>query len=164
MCITKIENKVLAADDRDLGNFDLSMKNSSILSWFRVFNKELFKNRPVPISSVMLDDALLKLSIQYSVWEQNCRLVREADFIEFRVTALEVLIHRMTCHWFSNYWGEEYNTGWFCGKPFRKKMSEFGIQCSMNGYHLSVGDPFISIIRDGTRDMSGSVPSNKLIA
>lgn len=58
---------------------------------------------------------------------------------------LATVLHLMVHTWQRQKGG--LTKSWFHNKQFRAKMAEFGIECSTNGDHKKIGDPFVFLLK-----------------
>ena len=162
-------NIAIRENEKAVTDWVLSDLAKTLYWWTDIFNMEFFKDQPVPVPALSFEKTKVK-TLGHYVPGRNAIGVRENICINLVHLdrpvwdILATLLHEM-CHSFEHtYVDEKKRTKtWYHSKAFREKMAEIGILCNEKGIHLSVGGPFVSLLKKHGIEVSGEQSPDGMI-
>ena len=121
-----------------------------LYEWIDIFNAELFKDQPVQVPVISFEKTCVKNLGRYKSGRNAFGVKETINLNRVHLNRpfadiLATLLHEMTHSWQVAF-GKPSNS-WFHNKEFQARLKHFGICCNNKGGHISVDDPFVSLLK-----------------
>jgi len=128
----------------------LSALASRLYEWIDIFNAELFKDQPIKVPVISFEKTRVNTLGKYKSGRNAFGVMESINLNRVHLNRpfadiLSTLLHEMIHSWQAAF--GKPSIGWFHNKEFQAKLSSFGISCDNKGCHLSVEDPFVSLLK-----------------
>ncbi|RJR10342.1 hypothetical protein C4588_03340 [Candidatus Parcubacteria bacterium] len=118
--------------------------------WADLFNTAFFMKQPVPVPAISFEKTRVTMLGHYVIGRNAFGLKENINLNRAHLSRplweiLATLLHEMTHSWQANH-GKPSNS-WFHNKEFRDKLLSFGVLSDQKGCHITVGDPFVFLLK-----------------
>ena len=145
--ISDPSNRKILKSDKDTHLDELKLE---LYWWIDLFNITFFKEQRASKINISFEKTRVNTLGNHKIIRNRSEIIENINFNSVHLNRplweiLLTLLHEMTHIWQANY--EKPSNNWFHNREFKHKMLDFGIECNNKGYDLSVGEPFVFLLK-----------------
>jgi hypothetical protein len=146
-------NVAIMENEKEVYDWELSELANELYWWSDLFNIVFFRKHKVPVPVLTFEKSRVNNLGYFRIGINDFGVKNQINLNRIylsrpRYDVLATLLHEMVHSFEHTYVEEEKRTkSWYHTQAFRDKIKELGIICDARGCHMSVGDPFVYLLK-----------------